>query len=137
MSEYLTGAALYRAFADMLEGGREVQMLQGSPYKRAETEWKKADVIHPAYSYYRFKPEPKKTVTVYTKSGPMDLPEPMREVPENGTCCWVPGEDQAAYRLIFSRVDHGGRLNAGDCFHTEADAKAWTDFLAKQRRGEL
>ena len=138
MNEYLTGAALYRAMADMLEGGREVQMMHIMNCKG--NDWRKADVVHPVYRY-RLKPVEKRTVTIGYQN-------------EYGNGCWktliapeVEAPPMGAVYYLFSVSDFVvqdweniecelGWLVQGRVFLTGEDAQAMADWLTKCRLGQ-
>ena len=141
MNEYLTGAALYRAMADMLDGGREVQMLHTTGFgSHIGGNWGTANGIHLAYRY-RLKPVEKRTVTIGYQN-------------EYGNGCWktliapeVEAPPMGAVYYLFSVSDFVvqdweniecelGWLVQGRVFLTGEDAQAMADWLTKCRLGQ-
>lgn len=142
-TEYLTGAALYRAMADMLEGGREVQMLHGSAFTHyAGNGWKEADGIHAAYSY-RFAPVQKQTVVVGYRDvmgwwHEQSLVAPETVAPKRDAIYFYPSARgiPADFQWNGDQPDLDF-LADGLVFLALEDAKAMSEWLAVCRKGGL
>jgi hypothetical protein len=132
MTENLTGSALYRAYADMLEGGRVVEMLHGSSYTRKD--WVRADGIHLAYTY-RFKPDPPRTVTLgykneYGAERWETLVAPEKVAPAaRVTWFYICGDGS----VDSSGGEVGQYIHAGNVFATRDAAQAMANFQRRAR----
>ena len=135
MTEYLTGAALYRAMADMLDGGREVQMLYAG-----QDDWRRATNVT-TYCAYRLKPVEKRTVTIGYKNsaGVVDwktLVAPEVECPATGSTVWLLGNDHVPLKGFQHNDCTEQWLKDGALFLTLEDSKAMSDWLTKCRLGQ-
>lgn len=128
MTKYLSGSKLYRAYADMLDGGREVQ-------RYICGEWVRATDGNLEQYNHRLKPLEKETVEVYTKYGPKRLPAPLRVALDVGAVYWI-ASPAGVYNFSWrdSPTDCA-LLDRGGCLSTQEDAKIWDDFQIKQRWG--
>ena len=140
--EYLTGTALYRAMADMLDGGREVQMsCNYAP------EWKKADGVYMPY-IYRFKPVKKRTVTIGYRDA-VNYPAPGHMIENTFVAPEVEAPPSQAF--IYYQHSTAGKvlrenwvgadwqyalLNGGKIFLAQEDAQAMAEWLTKCRTGQ-
>ena len=133
---HLTGAALYKAVSNMLfNGGLEVEMRHASAYN-PQNGWSKVDGIYPAYSY-RFKPAPKRTVTIGYLDSNGDWQKKELVAPETV----APAEEQeyfaGGYTHIWCNDDIGCKrdLKSRRVFLCREDSDAMDDFLTECRNG--
>lgn len=86
---------------------------------------------------YRFKPLPKRMVTMYDKHGkPHQLVAPEREAPQRNACIFIadPFAPVAEELWLGADIDKKA-LEANLVFLTREDAQAMGDFQCEQREG--
>ena len=125
----------HRAMLEWIDGGRvgckPVWQSAAPNHEWEESSSWREPIYFSEYSY-RWKPKPKRTVTINGKV----LVAPEVDAPEQGALVWV--VNVAGGIQDFTWVGDGPKewLAAGNVFLAREDAQAMADWLVKCRRGE-